>query len=70
MYLQKKNYLTFSETQVIYQKSSDIVHNFIEENKDENLNLLKMALIENIDLIRYVYSTYFPRFTTEPILLV
>ena len=36
------------------------MNDFIEENKVENLDLLKKALVENINLIRYVYSTYFP----------
>ena len=55
-----KNYLALSETQVTYQKASSIVHEFIYKNRVENLTLLKAALIENIELIRYVYSTYFP----------
>ena len=59
--LTEKNYLALLKTQVTYQKASDIVHEFIDENRVENLSLLKAALIENIDLIRYVYSTYFPK---------
>ena len=37
------------------------MNDFIEENKVENFDLLKKALVENINLIRYVYSTYFPK---------
>ena len=59
--LTDKKYLAFSEKQVTYQKASDIVHEFVDENRVENLSLLKAALIESIDLIRYVYSTNFPK---------
>ena len=44
----------------MYQQASDIVHEFVDKNRIENLSSLKAALIENIDLTRYVYSTYFP----------
>ena len=59
--LAEKNYLALLETQVMYQKASYMIHEFIDENRVENLSLLKAALIENIDLIRYVYSTYLPK---------
>ena len=45
----------------MYQKASDIVHEFVDKNRVENLISLKAALIENIDLTRYVYSTYIPK---------
>ena len=49
------------ETQVTYQKASDILNEFLEQNQTENFDLLKESLVENIDLIRYVYSTLFPK---------
>ena len=50
-----------SERQVTYQKASDILNEFLEQNQTENFDLLKESLVENIDLIRYVYSTLFPK---------
>ena len=58
--LMQKNYLMLSETQVTYQKASDILNEFLEQNQTENFDLLKESLVENINLIRYVYSTLFP----------
>ena len=58
--LTEKNYFALSETQITYQKANDIVHDFIAD-ADENFMLLKNTLDENIGLIRYVYSTYFPK---------
>ena len=58
--LTETNYFTLSETQIPYQKAIDIVHDFITD-EDENFKLLKNGLVENIGLIRYVYSTYFPK---------
>ena len=52
-----KNCLMLSETQVTYQKASDILNEFLEQNQTENFDLLKESLVENINLIRYVYST-------------
>ena len=52
--LTEKNYLALSETHVTYPKASNIVHEFVNKNRAENLSLLKVALSENIDLIRYV----------------
>ena len=49
-----------SERQVTYQKASDILNEFLEQNQTENFDLLKESLVENINLIRYVYSTLFP----------
>ena len=54
-----KNYFVLSETQITYQKANDIVHDFIAEDEDENFKSLKNALVENIGLVRYVYSTHF-----------
>ena len=56
-----KSYLMLSETQVTYQKASVILNEFLEQNQTENFDLLKESLVENIDLIRYVYSTLFPK---------
>ena len=50
-----------SERQVTYQKASDILNEFLEQNQTENFDLLKESLVENINLIRYVYSTLFPK---------
>ena len=36
--LTEKNYLALSKTQVLYQKASDIVHEFINENRVKNLS--------------------------------
>ena len=55
--LMQKNYLMLSEKQVTYQKASDILNEFLEQNQTENFDLLKESLVENINLIRYVYST-------------
>ena len=57
----QKNYLILSETQVTYQRASDILNKFLEQNQTENFDLLKESLVENINLIRYVYSTLFPK---------
>ena len=59
--LMQKNYLLLSETQVTYQKAGDILNEFLEQNQTENFDLLKESLVENINLIRYVYSTLFPK---------
>ena len=48
-----------SETQVTYQKAIDILNEFLDQNQTENFDLLKESLAENINLIRYVYSTLF-----------
>ena len=53
-----KNCLMLSETQVTYQKASDILNEFLGQNQTENFDL-KESLIENINVIRYVYSTFF-----------
>ena len=57
----EKNYLILSETQVTYQKAIDILNEFLEQNQTENFDLLKESLVENINLIRYVYSTLFSK---------
>ena len=57
--LMQKNYLMLSETQVTYQKAIDILNEFLDQNQTENFDLLKESLAENINLIRYVYSTLF-----------
>ena len=57
----KKKYLILPETQVTYQKESDILNEFLEQNQTEHFDLLKESLVENINLIRYVYSTLFPK---------
>ena len=44
-----------SETQVTYQKASDIRNEFLEQNQTENFDLLKESFVENINLIMYVY---------------
>ena len=44
-----------SETQVTYQKASDILNEFLEQNQTENFDLLKESLVENINLIRDQY---------------
>ena len=58
--LTEKNYFALSQTQITYQKTNEVVHDFIAD-EDENFKLLKNALVENIGLMRYFYSTYFPK---------
>ena len=47
-----KSYLMLSETQVTYQKASDILNELVKQNQTENFDLLKKSLVENINLIR------------------
>ena len=58
--LTEKNYFALSETEMTYQKTNDIVHDFIND-ENENFGLLKNALVENIGLVGYVYWVYFPK---------
>ena len=50
-----------SEKQITYQKGSDILNEFFEKNYTKNFDLLKESFVENINLIRYVYSTLFQK---------
>ena len=54
-----------SETQVTFQKASNILNEFVVQNQTGNFNLLKESLAEKIILIRYVYSTLLKKIFNE-----
>ena len=56
----KKKIIGHSQPHVIYQKASNIVLKFVEEDT-QNIDLLKSALSDNLRTIQYVYSLLFPK---------
>ena len=54
------NFLELSKQLLTYQKANSIVLNYIDKDK-QNIELLKLAIKNNLQTIQFCYSTLYPK---------
>ena len=54
------NFLELSKQSLTYQKAKNIVLNYIDKDK-QNIELLKLAIKNNLQTIQFCYSTLYPK---------
>ena len=64
-YIFKEDSFTeLSKQSLTYQKANDIVLNYIDKEK-QNIELLKLAIKNNLQIIQFSYSTFYPKIYTR-----
>ena len=66
--LKQENYNIISQPNLNYQKANNIVKAYLFEDWNR-INHLKYKIAKRFELIHFIYSFLFSKFTTEPILL-
>ena len=66
--LKQENYNIISQPNLNYQKANNIVKAYLFEDWNK-INHLKYKIAKRFELIHFIYSFLFSKFTIEPILL-